>query len=44
MAEAMKIVVAGCGIAGLSAAVSAAEQGASVTVLERAVKEERGGK
>ncbi|MEQ9674281.1 MAG: FAD-dependent oxidoreductase, partial [Roseovarius indicus] len=43
MAEAMKIVVAGCGIAGLSAAVSAAEQGASVTVLERAVKEERGG-
>lgn len=43
MAEAMKIVVAGCGIAGLSAAVSAAETGASVTVLERAVKEERGG-
>src|SRR6056297_1272915 len=43
MAEGMKIVVAGCGIAGLSAAVSAAEQGARVTVLERAVREERGG-
>ena len=43
MAEAQRIVVAGCGIAGLSAAVSAAEAGASVTVLERATKDERGG-
>lgn len=37
------IVVAGCGIAGLSAAVSAAEKGARVAVLERAPMEERGG-
>ena len=37
------IIVVGCGIAGLSAAVSAAEVGAKVTVLERAPKEERGG-
>jgi tricarballylate dehydrogenase len=37
------VVVAGCGIAGLSAAVSAAEQGARVAVLERAPIEERGG-
>ena len=36
-------VVAGCGIAGLSAAVSAAEKGARVAVLERAPIEERGG-
>ncbi len=37
------VVVAGCGIAGLSAAVSAAEYGARVAVLERAPLEERGG-
>jgi len=37
------VVVAGCGIAGLSAAVSAAQNGARVAVLERAPFEERGG-
>ncbi len=37
------VVVAGCGIAGLSAAVSAAEKGARVAILERAPIEERGG-
>ena len=37
------VVVAGCGIAGLTAAVSAAEKGARVAVLERAPMEERGG-
>jgi tricarballylate dehydrogenase len=37
------VIVAGCGIAGLSAAVSAAERGAAVAVLERATPEERGG-
>ena len=37
------LVVAGCGVAGLSAAVAAAEQGARVAVLERAPREERGG-
>ncbi|PVE24877.1 FAD-binding dehydrogenase [Microvirga sp. KLBC 81] len=37
------VVVAGCGIAGLSAAVSAAQAGAKVAVLERAPFEERGG-
>lgn len=37
------IVVLGCGIAGLSAAVSAAESGAKVAVLERAALGERGG-
>jgi tricarballylate dehydrogenase len=37
------VVVAGCGIAGLSAAVAASEAGASVVVLERAPHEERGG-
>jgi tricarballylate dehydrogenase len=41
--EIFDVVVAGCGVAGLSAAVSAAEQGARVAVLERAPKEERGG-
>lgn len=38
--EAFDVVVAGCGVAGLSAVVSAAEQDARVAVLERA---ERGG-
>src|SRR5215218_11213449 len=37
------VVVAGCGVAGLSAAVSAAEGGARVAVLERSPREERGG-
>ena len=37
------LVVAGCGIAGLSAAVAAAQAGASVAVLERATRDERGG-
>jgi tricarballylate dehydrogenase len=37
------VVVVGCGIAGLSAALSAAEAGRRVAVLERAPIEERGG-
>jgi len=37
------VVVVGCGIAGLSAAVSAAEAGRRVAILERATIEERGG-
>jgi tricarballylate dehydrogenase len=37
------LVVAGCGVAGLSAAVSAAENGAKVAVIERSTREERGG-
>ena len=37
------VVVVGCGVAGLCAAVAAAEAGARVTVLERAPREERGG-
>lgn len=41
--ERYDVVVAGCGVAGLSAAVSAAEAGARVAVLERAPREERGG-
>lgn len=42
-AERFDVVVVGCGIAGLAAAVSAREAGASVAVLERAPVEERGG-
>ena len=37
------VVVAGCGVGGLSAAVSARENGATVAVLERSTHEERGG-
>ena len=37
------VVVAGCGIGGLSAALSALEDGASVAILERASVAERGG-
>lgn len=37
------VLVVGCGIAGLSAALSALQAGAQVTILERAPKEERGG-
>ena len=37
------VVIAGCGVAGLSAAVAAAEQGGRVAVLERAPRDERGG-
>ena len=37
------VVVVGCGVAGLSAAVAAAEAGAKVAVLERSTYEERGG-
>lgn len=37
------VVVVGCGVAGLSAAVSAAEEGAQVIVLERAPHGEHGG-
>ncbi len=41
--QSFDVVVAGCGIAGLCAAVAAAENGARVAVLERAPIEERGG-
>lgn len=37
------VVVVGCGIAGLSAALSAAHHGKQVAILERAPVEERGG-
>lgn len=37
------VVVVGCGVAGLNAAVAARQQGARVALLERATREERGG-
>ena len=41
--QAFDLVVVGHGIAGLSAAVSAVQQGAKVAVIERAPAEESGG-
>jgi tricarballylate dehydrogenase len=38
-----EVIVVGCGIGGMAAAVAALERGAAVTVLERAPQEERGG-
>lgn len=43
MDENFDVVVVGCGVAGLSAAVSAAQRGLNVCVLERATRAERGG-
>jgi tricarballylate dehydrogenase len=37
------VVVVGCGIAGLSAAATALQSGARVAIVERSVKDERGG-
>jgi tricarballylate dehydrogenase len=37
------IVIVGCGIAGLSAGATALQAGARVAILERSIKEERGG-
>src|SRR5262249_32229128 len=37
------VVVVGCGIAGLSAAVSALQAGSTVSILERAVEDDYGG-
>jgi len=43
MTDRFDLVVVGCGVAGLSTAVSASESGLSVAVIERAPFEERGG-
>ena len=43
MDQKFDVVVAGCGVAGLSAAVTAAERGLKVAVLERASRDDRGG-
>ena len=37
------VIVAGCGMGGMAAAVAALQGGATVTILERAPQEERGG-
>ena len=37
------VIVVGCGIAGLSAAITAQQKGARIAILERAPKAERGG-
>ena len=42
-APSFDVLVVGCGIAGLAAAMAARQQGASVAILERAPVEERGG-
>src|ERR1700722_19105003 len=41
--EEFDVVVVGCGAAGLSAAVSASENGRRVAIVERSIEEERGG-
>src|SRR5580692_9613641 len=41
--DAFDVVVVGCGAAGLSAAVSAAERGKRVALIERSTRDERGG-
>ena len=43
ISETTDLVVVGCGIAGLSAAVSALQRGLKVTLLERAHEEDFGG-
>ena len=43
MSRDFDLVVAGCGVAGLSAAVTASENGLRVAVIERATLDERGG-
>ena len=43
MGRSYDVIVAGSGVAGLSAALTAAEAGANVALLERAPREERGG-
>ena len=43
MSNAFDVIVVGCGVAGLSAAVAAAECGAGVELLERSTFDERGG-
>ncbi|AOY94693.1 FAD-binding dehydrogenase [Cupriavidus sp. USMAA2-4] len=42
-ADSFDVIVIGCGISGLSAAVAAAGRGVSVAVIERATREESGG-
>jgi tricarballylate dehydrogenase len=42
-ADILDVLVIGSGIAGLSAAVSACDAGARVTILERSTEEEYGG-